>query len=318
MSEVPEVSSADVRAMQPLVSVLMITYAHADTLAQAVESVAFQETGFPFEIIVSEDCSPDNTREVAKALQQRFPDKIRLLLPPRNLGMGNNFALTLKAARAPFIAICEGDDWWTDTGKLARQAAALQQFPEVDLAVSNGTVVLPDGTAIEVPHWNVGSEPRIIPAAELLGGAALQFPTASLFWRASATRPWPSWVADAPFGDLQLIMAGSRRGGAWYDPAKAIAYRSGYGDGFSSRFLNATPLSRAEYAAKAIETLERSVREFDVPRAHVARRIDDFRLMEAKNLLAARRWSKGIRTLLRLPPRMFVQAASRRLRRVSS
>ncbi|MCV4697829.1 glycosyltransferase, partial [Escherichia coli] len=73
-----------------------------------------QETDFPFELVIGEDCSTDNTRKICEDYARRFPDKIRLLARERNLGMCSNFVETILACRGDFIAFCDGDDYWID------------------------------------------------------------------------------------------------------------------------------------------------------------------------------------------------------------
>src|SRR5687768_12713503 len=92
------------------ISVAMLAYNHERFLAQALESALAQQTRFPFEIVLSEDCSSDRTREIAWQYAQAHPDRIRLLLSEKNLGLTRNTARTLDACRGEYVAILEGDD----------------------------------------------------------------------------------------------------------------------------------------------------------------------------------------------------------------
>ncbi len=105
----------------PLVSVMMITYNHEPYIAQAIEGVVSQETNFPIELIIGEDCSTDRTREIVLEYQQRYPDIIRVLYSEKNVGAHENARRTGLAARGKFMAFCEGDDWWHRTDKLQIQ-----------------------------------------------------------------------------------------------------------------------------------------------------------------------------------------------------
>ena len=96
------------------VSVCMITYNHERFIAQAIESVLMQETDFRVELVIGEDCSTDGTRAIVREFGERFPERIRLLLPEHNLGMMPNFVATLSACRGQYVALLEGDDYWTD------------------------------------------------------------------------------------------------------------------------------------------------------------------------------------------------------------
>jgi len=110
----------------PLVSVCMITYNHENYIRDAIEGVLIQKTNFPIELIIGEDCSTDNTRKICQENKAKYPDKIKLLLPENNLGMMTNFITTLKACKGKYIALCEGDDYWTDSYKLQQQVDFLE------------------------------------------------------------------------------------------------------------------------------------------------------------------------------------------------
>lgn len=117
----------------PLVSVCMITYNHEPYIAQAIESVLMQQTDFPVELVIGEDCSTDNTRAIVCDYRERYPRRIHLLLPEYNLGMFPNFVATLQACDGRYIALLEGDDYWTDPFKLQKQVDFLEVHPEYGL-----------------------------------------------------------------------------------------------------------------------------------------------------------------------------------------
>lgn len=124
-----EIASPEVLAVEPLVSVEVVTYNHEAWLERCVESVVAQVTDFPFEIIIGVDASKDGTLEVAKALQARHPGLIRLIVPERNVGLLQNAKNVRKAMRGTYAALLEGDDWWLP-GKLQRQVDTLRAHPE--------------------------------------------------------------------------------------------------------------------------------------------------------------------------------------------
>lgn len=117
----------------PLVSITCMTYNHERYIAQAIESFLMQETTFPYEILIGEDCSKDKTRSIVEEYQKRYPDKITLITSAENVGARKNGIRLRHAAKGKYIAICEGDDYWTDKHKLQRQ---------VDFLESNANVVL--------------------------------------------------------------------------------------------------------------------------------------------------------------------------------
>lgn len=117
-------------ATGPLLSVLCITYNHENYIAQALDSFLMQETRFPFEIVVGEDCSTDATLSVVESYQRRFPGIIRIVTSTFNVGVIENFRRTLKACKGRYIALCEGDDFWTDKRKLQIQVDFMEDNPD--------------------------------------------------------------------------------------------------------------------------------------------------------------------------------------------
>src|SRR5260370_1696770 len=121
----------------PGVSVLMITYNHAAYVAKAIEGVLAQQLAEPFELIIGEDCSTDDTRAIVEGLRQRYPETIRLITGPRNVGMNENFRRTALTARGEYVAFCEGDDFWHNPLKLARQLAVARANPNIGMVYSD-------------------------------------------------------------------------------------------------------------------------------------------------------------------------------------
>jgi glycosyltransferase involved in cell wall biosynthesis len=129
-----------------LISVVVSTFNHGRFIANALDSVLRQQVDFEVEIIVGDDASQDDTRDILRAYERANPDRIRLFLPPANLGGegGALFLALMGEARGDFIAILDGDDEWTDPEKLRKQAAFLLRHPECLLSFHNALVVYED------------------------------------------------------------------------------------------------------------------------------------------------------------------------------
>ena len=128
-----ETSDAKVMGKTPLVTVLMITYNHAPYLSDAIHGVIMQKCDFPFELIIGEDCSTDATRKIALEYQKKYPDIIRVIHSSRNVGMSRNSRRIFDLARGKYVAYCEGDDFWCDPEKLAKQVAMMEANPEIGI-----------------------------------------------------------------------------------------------------------------------------------------------------------------------------------------
>ncbi len=114
---------------KPLVSVIMITYGHENFIEQAINGVLMQICDFDVELIIANDCSPDKTDDVIQNILEnhQYPSWIRYTRHEKNIGMMPNFIFGLEQCKGKFIAICEGDDYWTDPLKLQKQVNFLNE-----------------------------------------------------------------------------------------------------------------------------------------------------------------------------------------------
>ena len=117
----------DTKNETPLVSVSMIAFHAGAFIARAIEGVLNQRVAFPVELVIGDDCSRDNTRAICEAYAEKYPGKIRVLPQEPNLGIGANTARTMGSCRGKYIAVCDGDDIWTDPDKLQRQVDFLEK-----------------------------------------------------------------------------------------------------------------------------------------------------------------------------------------------
>jgi glycosyltransferase involved in cell wall biosynthesis len=118
----------------PLVSVLVITYQHKDYIKECLDGILMQKTDFPFEILIGEDDSKDGTREICIEYAKKYSNLIRLFLHSRENNILINGSPTwhfnslynMLSASGKYIALCEGDDYWTDSDKLQKQIEFLE------------------------------------------------------------------------------------------------------------------------------------------------------------------------------------------------
>ena len=121
------------------VSVLMPTYNHEKTIAQAIESFLMQECSFPIELCIGDDTSTDSTLEIARSYAERYPTKIKLLAKPKNEGLMANYKSLLEIATGEYVAILESDDYWVDPKKLEKQVSFLDNNLEHGLSFTGWT-----------------------------------------------------------------------------------------------------------------------------------------------------------------------------------
>lgn len=157
----------------------MISYKHGKFIAQAIESILSQHVDFPIELVIGDDCSPDDTYDICEAYARKDA-RVRLLPRDHNLGVMPNFSRTLQACTGEYVAVCEGDDYWTDPQKLRKQVAFLASHPEFSGTAHQSNVLIHE----QVTRVFKTGVPSVIKTENLLGGRL--FHTASILFRRSA------------------------------------------------------------------------------------------------------------------------------------
>jgi glycosyltransferase involved in cell wall biosynthesis len=183
------------RAAKVKVSVLILAYNHERYIAQAIDGVLAQKLGCALEVIIAEDCSTDRTREIVADYARRYPDVIRPRFQNRNVGLSRNLLAGLMACTGDYIAVLDGDDYWTAEDKLQRQVNFLGLHPGFSICAHRVQKVFEDGS----------SPPEIYPALprreasfdELLRAMFVQTVTAVV--RADLVHPLPSWFREHGF-----------------------------------------------------------------------------------------------------------------------
>lgn len=131
-----------------MVSVCVITFNQEPYIDLALKSIVVQKTNFPYNIYIGEDCSKDGTRNICAEYEKYYKGKINLLPSINNIGVMPNFIRTLQACNGRYIAICEGDDYWTDPLKLQKQVDILENNPEYAMCFTNRTKIDSEGKII--------------------------------------------------------------------------------------------------------------------------------------------------------------------------
>ena len=208
-----------------MVSVICLTYNHMPFIREALEGFVSQQTDFPFEVLVHDDASTDGTADVVREYAARYPDIIRPVFQTENQhSKGVSIARTFlyPLIRGRYVALCEGDDCWTDPHKLSRQVAVMEAHPEVDicahraLVVKNGRKHGLDGPA----------RGGIIPVERVIWGGGNFVATASLLCRRECYMDFTPMRQVIAF-DYTLQIQGSLRGGMLYLPDCMAIYRRG-------------------------------------------------------------------------------------------
>ena len=199
----------------PLVSICVQTYQHKNYIGKCIESILSQETNFTYEILIGEDDSKDGTREICENFAKLHPGKIKLFLHKRenNIEINGgptgrfNFAYNLYSARGKYIALCEGDDYWTDPLKLQKQVNQFEERDDIIACYTNAWQKI-EGKKETITYVNGKNRNQIIPFSQiaLIGGGL--FPTASLIFK-NCIQKFPEFFFNSSSGDraLSLLLA---------------------------------------------------------------------------------------------------------------
>jgi len=219
----------------PKASIWMITYNHECFIAQALESILMQVVDFNYEIIIGEDCSTDSTREILKSYEAKYPDIVKPIYYETNVGMMQNMINVLKKCSGQYIALLEGDDYWTDPLKLQKQVDFLERNLDYVLVHTNYNR-LDENNNLEISPLNVADS---MDTKTLLQYNCIR--TCTTLFRNDFNK-LHSFEQSLPYGDWPLFLNISRNGYVKYFDEVTVVYRLGVGvtkgDSFNNPYIN--------------------------------------------------------------------------------
>ncbi len=212
----------------PVVAVWMLTYNHKRYIAQAIDGVINQKTSFHFKLYIGEDCSTDGTREICLEYKINCPKQIELLLTTKN-SIIENSRNTYKAcinSGARYIAMCEGDDYWTDPLKLQKQVDFMEANPDFAICYHRVEELRVDGT-LKTESLNVELNPKVYTIEDLAKGNMINTP--SVLYRNGLIDEFPILLQEEKTGDYLIHLLNARKGKIYYMPDVMAVYRVGIG-----------------------------------------------------------------------------------------
>ena len=213
-------------------SVSITTYNHEKFIAKAIESALNQNVDFDYEILVGEDDSEDATRDIVRQYKERYPDRIRTFLNDRkNVIYINgratgrwNFINNLRHCRGEYIAVLEGDDYWTDANKLQTQVSFLDTHTDYSECFHWAGWLLENKA--KIAHWNYG--PPVIKGHYTIDDLFIYgnfIPTSSMVFRRKTIAVLPDWFYHISIGDLPLHVLNGQEGKIGFIDQKMSVYR---------------------------------------------------------------------------------------------
>lgn len=211
----------------PLLSVVVTTYNQKDYIGKALDSILMQQTDFDFEIIVSDDASPDCTPEIVKQYAEKYPDKITAICRKENVGISVNWFETLLTAKGEYVTTLEGDDYWTDPLKLQKQVDFLKSNPQY-IGVSTERIMADDnGKEYEFFTTAYGSVNKANTINSFLGGITFSY-TATVhknIFRDDGEKYCDFVTANRSIADFALCCIILSKGNVFVLPDITCAYR---------------------------------------------------------------------------------------------
>ncbi len=197
----------------PLVSIVCDVYNHEPFLRKCLDGFVMQQTNFPFEILVHDDASTDHSADIIREYEAKYPDLFRPIYEKENQYFKQHLWADIQFPRAKgkYIAICEGDDHWTDPLKLQKQIDYLESHPECALCFHNAIL-----------HWdNEGQPDSVFASIEERDYSGIELitkwycSTASIVFKASLKDGFSQLCKNHPLmkiGDRPLVTYCSKYG----------------------------------------------------------------------------------------------------------
>jgi len=218
----------------PIVSICTRTYNLENFIEEALDSFLMQETDFPFEIVIDDDCSTDGTVDIIKKYTEKFPNIINANLLKKNIGVRMNFIQNFQRARGKYIAPCDGDDYWTDPLNLQKHVDFLEVHDDYVVTYSSMEVVFEEGMKYRTFKWNTDDRESLEIQKNFLGTGIC----AVCFRNVDIIKEYPFEHHCAPIDDNFLgSMLGAYGKGKFLKEIKPAVYRQHGNSDYSSKSI---------------------------------------------------------------------------------
>jgi len=211
-------------AGSPLVSIVCITYNHEKFIGEAINGFLAQRTDFSFEVVIGDDCSTDETTKIIEKYASQYSAIIKPIIRDKNIGISANLIDCFNACAGSYIAICEGDDYWTAPEKIQTQIDLMKQHPDINISFHPSYAIENHKLQKDKIFSNYGDKVKVIPLNDIILGGGGFMPTQSLILRAGVLKNPPDWFYKYPI-DYFIQILGSVGNGGLYIPSIFSAYR---------------------------------------------------------------------------------------------
>ena len=208
-----------------LLSVCLITYNHEKFIRNAIEGILMQKVDFEWELIIADDCSTDGTQAILNEYKNKYPDFIKLILQKKNVGPAKNHIELITTPKSKYIALCDGDDYWTDPLKLQKQVDFLETNKDYVLCFHEVKILKPDGSVV---NDFITKVPENYETIETLARLGNYIHTPTVVYRNILSK-FPFEFEVSPIGDYFMYMMLAEHGKLKFIDEKMAIYRHNVG-----------------------------------------------------------------------------------------
>jgi glycosyltransferase involved in cell wall biosynthesis len=263
----------------PMVSISCVTYNHEPYIRDAIEGFLMQKTTFPVQILIHDDASTDGTTEIIKTYEEKYPCLIKCFYQTENTYKKPNYLNFRKsfysARKGKYIAICEGDDFWTDPLKLQKQVTFMEQNADVSLCGHYGNIL--EKERLQMPKL---SHRRVVYPSMVTLIQSITLLAASICYR-KPVMPLPEWCQSLKSTDHPTYFQAYTLGKIAILPDNMCTYRIHPGGVWSSN--NTFP---AGLVRNAKETLKyHRLLQIHYPFSFLEAKANNWRIIELSALI---------------------------------
>lgn len=243
------------------ISVVCLTYNHKNFIRRALEGFVNQKTDFSFEVIVHDDASTDGTADIVREYAKKYPDIINAICQKENQfsqGISPTRAFVFPAVRGEYLAICEGDDYWTDENKLQVQYDYLKAHPDCAMCVHQST--FHDYFKNTDENFTKFTTDRFFSVEELIMMRGGSFATNSILMKKSVYMELPECFKAKGFSDYQVLINGALNGTFFYMARNMSTYNLGVPGSWTQRVMykNKSAIEHCDEAIRMLNTFDKA------------------------------------------------------------